>query len=88
MSSLFLHSPWEHGKLAEWSLARRSMALLRRGALGIAVAQLARMAVHAWRLAEAFQRSPYHRARRGITASGPAPFAAENPPFLPPDAHP
>jgi hypothetical protein len=34
------------------------MALLCWGALGMVVAQLARMAVHVWLLAEAFQRPP------------------------------
>src|SRR5215475_3681529 len=56
--SLHLLGPWGHGMLAEQRLARWTMALLRWGALGIVVAQLAKMAVHAWLLAEAFQRSP------------------------------
>jgi copper resistance protein D len=56
--SLLLLRPWGHGTPIEQSLARRSIWLLRWGALGIAVAQLARMAVQAWLLAEAFQRSP------------------------------
>jgi copper resistance protein D len=57
--SLLLLRPWGHRALAAHSLARRPMALLRWGALGIAGAQLARLAVHAWLLAETFQRSPF-----------------------------
>jgi putative copper resistance protein D len=56
--SLLLLRPWGHGTPAAPNLAPRSIALLRWGALGIAVAQLVRMAVQAWLLAEAFQRSP------------------------------
>jgi len=57
--SLLLLRPWGHAALTEHRLARRSMALLRWGALGIAVAQLARLFMHAWLLAETFPRSPF-----------------------------
>jgi hypothetical protein len=56
--TLLLLRPWGHSTPTEQGLARRSTALLRWGALGIAVAQLVRMTVQAWLLAEAFQRSP------------------------------
>jgi copper resistance protein D len=43
----------------EETLARGSMALLRWGAFGMAALQLAKLATHAWLLAETFQRSPF-----------------------------
>ncbi|HSF33870.1 MAG TPA: CopD family protein [Candidatus Tectomicrobia bacterium] len=57
--SLLLCRPWGLGAPAELRLAHRSMALLRWGAMGMALAQLARLAVQAWLLAELFQRSPF-----------------------------
>jgi putative copper resistance protein D len=56
--SLQLGGPWGKNSPAEQEVMHRSMALWRWSALGMAVAQLAQVAMQAWLLAEAFQRSP------------------------------
>jgi copper resistance protein D len=57
-SLLFLR-PWRPRVPAESGLASQSLALMRWGALGLAVAQLVKLATHAWLLAEAFRRWPF-----------------------------
>ena len=57
--SLLLLKPWRTHAPAEGDLASQSLALMRWGALGMAVVQLAKLATHAWLLAEAFQRWPF-----------------------------
>ena len=57
--SVLLLKPWKHRLPAESGLASLSLALMRWGALGMALVQLARLVTHAWLLAEAFQRWPF-----------------------------
>jgi copper resistance protein D len=57
--SLLLLIPWRHHAPAESDFASRSIVLMRWGALGMAAVQLAKLATHAWLLAEAFQRWPF-----------------------------
>ena len=57
--SLLLLKPWRHRVPAESVLASHSIALMRWGALAMAVAQLVKLVTHAWLLAEAFQRWPF-----------------------------
>jgi copper resistance protein D len=57
--SLLLLKPWRHHLPAESGLASHTLALLRWGALGMAVVQLVKLVTHAWLLAEAFQRWPF-----------------------------
>jgi copper resistance protein D len=57
--SLLLCRPWGQGAPAGHRLARRSLVLLRWGALGMAVAQFTRLAVQARLLAAVFRRSPF-----------------------------
>jgi copper resistance protein D len=57
--SLLLLGSWTLRTQRAETLARGSMALLRWGALGMAALQLAKLATHAWLLAETFQRSPF-----------------------------
>jgi hypothetical protein len=57
--SLLLLKPWRHHLPAESGLASHSLALLRWGALWMAVVQLVKLVTHAWLLAEAFQRWPF-----------------------------
>ena len=57
--SLLLLGSWRHHVPAESGLASHSLALMRWGALAMAVVQLAKLATHAWLLAETFQRSPF-----------------------------
>lgn len=57
--SLLLLKPWKHHVPVESDFASPSIALMRGGALGIAAVQLAKLATHAWLLAEAFQRWPF-----------------------------
>ena len=57
--SLLLLRPWRHHTPAESDFASRSIALMRWGALGMAAMQLAKLATHAWLLAETFQRWPF-----------------------------
>jgi putative copper resistance protein D len=57
--SLLLLRSWGLHAPAENTLTRQSVMLLRWGAMGMAVAQLAKLATHAWLLAETFQRSPF-----------------------------
>ena len=57
--SLLLLKPWRTHAPAEGDLASQSLALMRWGALGMAVVQLTKLATHAWLLAEAFQRWPF-----------------------------
>ena len=57
--SLLLLKPWRHHVPAESGLASQSLVLMRWGALGMAVVQLAKLVTHAWLLAEAFQRWPF-----------------------------
>lgn len=54
-----LLKPWRHHLPAESGLASHSLALLRWGALWMAVVQLVKLVTHAWLLAEAFQRWPF-----------------------------
>ncbi len=57
--SLLLLKPRRTHVPAEGDLASQSLALMRWGALGMAVVQLAKLATHAWLLVEAFQRWPF-----------------------------
>jgi putative copper resistance protein D len=51
--------PWMLQAPAEHKCTRWSMALVRWGAWGMAVTQVAKLAAHAWLLAETFHRSPF-----------------------------
>ena len=57
--SLLLLKPWKPHVPVEGDFASPSIALMRWGALGVAVVQLAKLGTHAWLLAEAFQRWPF-----------------------------
>jgi copper resistance protein D len=57
--SVLVLRPWKFQDPAEHQCARWSLALLRWGASGMAVTQLAKLAAHAWFLSETFQRSPF-----------------------------
>ena len=57
--SLLLLKPWRHHVPVVSDLASQSLALMRWGALAMAVVQLVKLATHAWLLAEAFQRWPF-----------------------------
>ena len=57
--SLFLLRTWRHHAPVEDDFASRSLVLMRWGALGMAAVQLAKLTMHAWLLAEAFQRWPF-----------------------------
>jgi putative copper resistance protein D len=57
--SLLLVKPWGRNQPAESGVASISLALLHWGALGMGLMQLVKLAMHAWLLAEAFQRWPF-----------------------------
>jgi copper resistance protein D len=57
--SVLVLRPWEFQAPAENKCTRWSLALLRWGAWGMAGAQFAKLATHAWLLAETFHRSPF-----------------------------
>jgi copper resistance protein D len=59
MWSVLLLRTWRHHTPAERVFTSRSLVLMRWGALGMAAIQLAKLATHAWLLAETFQRWPF-----------------------------
>ncbi len=68
--SLLLLKPWRHHLPAESGLATHSLALLRWGALGMALVQMVKLVRHAWLLAEAFRRQPCDEGNRPQSSIG------------------